>query len=63
MSQEQKKQNKPSINLVAVTSIDVPFTEVLYLMIKVGIAAIPAAFIVAIAYYAIITGLGELIGK
>lgn len=60
MSTEQNKP--PPITQVKITSVDVPFGNVLYLMIKIGIASIPAAIIVAIAYYALIAILGDVLG-
>lgn len=39
---------------VIITDFDMPFTSVMLFMIKMAIAAIPAAFVIALAYAGII---------
>lgn len=60
MSEEQKKQSE--LHKVVITKVDIPFGNLLDLMIKVGIASIPAAIIVALVYYIFVSVLGLLLG-
>ena len=43
-------KDKKEREMVVISDIKIPFMSVLWLMVEIGIAAIPAAFCVAAAY-------------
>jgi len=53
---------KPEIQKVAITRVEIPFGNLLELMVSIGLASIPAAIVVALVYYIFISVLGVLAG-
>ncbi len=56
MSTEQKT----GITNVRVSSLDIPFLDLMYLMVKIGVATIPAAILVLIVYTAMVAMLSSI---
>jgi hypothetical protein len=63
MDERQSSEPQPvKPTKVIITDFNMPFTSVMMFMIKMAFAAIPAAFVIALAYAAIIAvfaGLGS----
>jgi hypothetical protein len=53
MDEPQPNEPQPRTKVI-ITDFDMPFTSVMLFMIKMAIAAIPAAFVIALIYAGII---------
>ena len=53
-------EKKTEITNVRVSSLDIPFLDLMWLMVKIGVATLPAVLLVLIAYTAIVALLGSV---
>lgn len=59
--QKRKKQELLTAKKVIIKGIDIPFWDLVTLLVKIAFAAIPAAIIVAIIWGIIISFLGNIL--
>ena len=59
--QKRKKQELLAAKKVIIKGIDIPFWDLVTLLVKIAFAAIPAAIIVAIIWGIIISFLGNIL--
>ncbi len=60
--QERKRQDLVTAKKVVIKGIDIPFGDLVSLLVKISFAAIPAAIIVVIVWGIIMSFLGGLLG-
>ncbi|MDY0221495.1 MAG: hypothetical protein RBR67_10195 [Desulfobacterium sp.] len=60
--QEKKRQDLLTAKKVVIKGIDIPFWDLVSLLVKISFAAIPAAIIVAIIWGIIMSFLSGLVG-
>jgi len=60
--QERKRQDLLTAKKVVIKGIDIPFWDLVSLLVKISFAAIPAAIIVAIIWGIIMSFLSGLVG-
>ena len=46
---------------VTITKINIPFFNLMWLLVEIGLASIPAAFLVGIAYFTLLGYIGGLV--
>ena len=60
--QERKKEELVTAKKVIIKGIDIPFWDLVSLLVKIAFAAIPAAIIIAIIWGIIVSFLGGVLG-